>query len=197
MDFEELQEDYEYEQTAAAERAHEENQELLEQLERRKRARKIAVPTDDARVKARLRELGEPITLFGERAADRRERLIYLLSKRREQDGDDAMLVDEESSEEEEEVRLGISWPSTSYTLTLLEARRVLDTWFSRATRSKTANCRVFFAKVSLLQYLHYLSPHLQLQSTDKSRVSTTRSQNAAQQNHRHSQEPFRKSKSK
>jgi U4/U6 small nuclear ribonucleoprotein PRP4 len=102
MDFEDLQEDYEYEQTAAAERARQENQELLEQLERRKRARKIAVPTDDGRVRARLRELGEPITLFGERAADRRERLIYLLSKRREQDGDDGMLVDEESSEEEE-----------------------------------------------------------------------------------------------
>jgi U4/U6 small nuclear ribonucleoprotein PRP4 len=102
MDFEDLQEDYEYEQTAAAERARQENQELLEQLERRKRARNIAVPTDDGRVRARLRELGEPITLFGERAADRRERLIYLLSRRREQDGDDAMLVDEESSEEEE-----------------------------------------------------------------------------------------------
>jgi U4/U6 small nuclear ribonucleoprotein PRP4 len=106
MDFEDLQEDYEYEQTAAAERARQENQELLEQLERRKRARKIAVPTDDGRVKARLRELGEPITLFGERAADRRERLIHLLSKRREEDGDDAMLVDEDSSEEEEEVRV-------------------------------------------------------------------------------------------
>ncbi len=108
MDFEDLQEDYEYEQTAAAERARQENQELLEQLERRKRARKIAVPTDDARVRARLRELGEPITLFGERAADRRERLIYLLSKRREQDGDDEMLVDDEEDEssEEEEVRM-------------------------------------------------------------------------------------------
>jgi U4/U6 small nuclear ribonucleoprotein PRP4 len=104
MDFEDLQDDYEYEQTAAAERAREENQELLEQLERRKRARKIAVPTDDARVKARLREVGEPITLFGERAADRRERLIYLLSKRREldgDDGDDGLLVDDSSEEEE------------------------------------------------------------------------------------------------
>jgi pre-mRNA processing factor 4 (PRP4) like len=27
----------------------------------------MAVPTDDNRVKARLREIGEPITLFGER----------------------------------------------------------------------------------------------------------------------------------
>lgn len=148
MDFEDLQEDYEYEQTAAAERARQENQELLEQLERRKRARNIAVPTDDGRVRARLRELGEPITLFGERAADRRERLIYLLSKRREQDGDDAMLVDEES-EEEEEVR--VTYPITYRRLTLLAARRVLDTWVPRATRSKTTDRRVFLAKVSPL----------------------------------------------
>lgn len=132
MDFEDLQEDYEYEQTAAAERARQENQELLEQLERRKRARNIAVPTDDGRVRARLRELGEPITLFGERAADRRERLIYLLSKRREQDGDDAMLVDEESEEEEE---VPVTYPChTPCRLTLLAARRVLDTWLPRAT---------------------------------------------------------------
>ena len=134
MDFEDLQEDYEYEQTAAAERARQENQELLEQLERRKRARKIAVPTDDGRVRARLRELGEPVTLFGERAADRRERLIYLLSKRREQDGDDAMLVDEESSEEEEVRRFPGFWLSTSPRLTLTPARGVLDTWDARAS---------------------------------------------------------------
>ena len=154
MDFDDLQEDYEYEQTAAAERARQENQELLEQLERRKRARKIAVPTDDARVKARLRELGEPITLFGERAADRRERLIYLLSKRREQDGDDAMLVDEDSSEEEE-VRI-LSRPLARLLPTHptpLKARRVLDTWDPQSTGGKTPNCRVFLAKVSLLQY--------------------------------------------
>lgn len=44
-----------------------ENQELLEELERKKRARKLAnVPTDDKKVRIRLRELGEPITLFGE-----------------------------------------------------------------------------------------------------------------------------------
>src|SRR5258707_9136827 len=42
-----------------------------------------------------------------------------------------------------------------------------------------------------------FSNPHLQPQSTDKSRVSTSRSQTAAQQNHRHSQEHFRKSQSK
>lgn len=44
-----------------------ENQALLDELERKKKARSMAVPTDDGRVRARLREIGEPITLFGER----------------------------------------------------------------------------------------------------------------------------------
>ena len=48
-------------------RARMENQALLDELERRKKARSMAVPTDDGRVRARLREIGEPITLFGER----------------------------------------------------------------------------------------------------------------------------------
>ena len=48
-------------------RARMENQALLDELERKKKARSMAVPTDDGRVRARLREIGEPITLFGER----------------------------------------------------------------------------------------------------------------------------------
>ena len=55
-------------------------QELLEEFERRKRARQIHVSTDDAEVKAQLRALGEPICLFGEGPADRRERLRNLLA---------------------------------------------------------------------------------------------------------------------
>lgn len=54
-----------------SERARIENQLLLDELDRKKLARKLAVPTDDNRVKARLRELGEPITLFGERVSGR------------------------------------------------------------------------------------------------------------------------------
>ena len=40
---------------------------VMQELERKKKARSLAVPTDDNKVKARLREIGEPITLFGER----------------------------------------------------------------------------------------------------------------------------------
>lgn len=52
---------------------------ILGQFERKRRAAQIAVPTDDGRVRARLREIGEPITLFGEGPGDRRDRLRELL----------------------------------------------------------------------------------------------------------------------
>ncbi|XP_074779655.1 U4/U6 small nuclear ribonucleoprotein Prp4 isoform X1 [Athene noctua] len=54
--------------------------EVLAEFERRKRARQINVSTDDSEVKACLRALGEPITLFGEGPAERRERLRNILS---------------------------------------------------------------------------------------------------------------------
>lgn len=112
----------------ASDRARIENQLLLDEFDRKKKARNMAVPTDDKKVKARLREMGEPITLFGERVsgttfslsnafstvindtalnqpADRRDRLIYVLSVINAARGDDAMAVDEESeSESEDEV---------------------------------------------------------------------------------------------
>lgn len=55
-------------------------QALLEEFERRKKARQINVSTDDSEVKKNLRQLGEPICLFGEGPADRRARLRELLA---------------------------------------------------------------------------------------------------------------------
>lgn len=55
-------------------------QALLEEFERRKKARQINVSTDDNEVKKHLRQLGEPICLFGEGPADRRTRLRELLA---------------------------------------------------------------------------------------------------------------------
>lgn len=54
--------------------------EVLAEFERRKRARQINVSTDDSEVKACLRALGEPITLFGEGPAERRERCPFRIS---------------------------------------------------------------------------------------------------------------------
>uniref|UniRef100_A0A673LR55 U4/U6 small nuclear ribonucleoprotein Prp4 n=1 Tax=Sinocyclocheilus rhinocerous TaxID=307959 RepID=A0A673LR55_9TELE len=62
------------------ERVSERQAEVLAEFERRKRARQITVSTDDVEVKACLRALGEPITLFGEGPAERRERLRNILS---------------------------------------------------------------------------------------------------------------------
>ena len=54
----------------ASERAILENQVILDELELKKNARNLAVPTDDNKVKVRLRGIGEPISLFGERVSN-------------------------------------------------------------------------------------------------------------------------------
>ena len=53
---------------------------LLEEFERKKKARQIHVSTDDAEVKKSLRMLNEPIIIFGEGPAERRIRLKELLT---------------------------------------------------------------------------------------------------------------------
>ncbi|KAG5682251.1 hypothetical protein PVAND_011615 [Polypedilum vanderplanki] len=53
---------------------------LLEEFERKKKARQINVSTDDAEIKKNLRALNEPIVLFGEGPADRRIRLRELIA---------------------------------------------------------------------------------------------------------------------
>jgi len=49
--------------------------EMNEALNRKKLARSIPIPANDEDVKKKLREMGQPICLFGENAVDRRERL--------------------------------------------------------------------------------------------------------------------------
>ena len=92
--------------------AHPETARLLSELDRRTSARRIALPTKEVDVKARLREIGEPITLFGERPEDRRDRLRFIISEskaRKEDmemdDGSDAESEDSgiEDQEKEEE----------------------------------------------------------------------------------------------
>ncbi|CAL1715039.1 unnamed protein product [Somion occarium] len=119
LTFDTLLEDGNYQ---GSERARQENKLLLDELERKKKARSLAVPTDDNKVKARLREIGEPITLFGERAADRRDRLIYVLSQITAARGEEGMQVEEETTSEESEEEVEEFY--TPGTLELLETRR-------------------------------------------------------------------------
>lgn len=55
--------------------------EALRAFEAQQRARSIIVPTAVDDVKAKLRELGHPVTVFGEGHADRRERLREVIAK--------------------------------------------------------------------------------------------------------------------
>ncbi|EPE08249.1 u4 u6 small nuclear ribonucleoprotein prp4 [Ophiostoma piceae UAMH 11346] len=74
-----LEHDYEIPMTAsgiAPERA----SEMLANLARKKIAATVTVPKEDSKVREKLREIGEPITLFGEQPADRKARLRDLLA---------------------------------------------------------------------------------------------------------------------
>lgn len=55
--------------------------ESLRKFETKKRARSIIVPTSIEDIKTKLRELREPVTLFGEGPADCRERLREVIAK--------------------------------------------------------------------------------------------------------------------
>ena len=87
--------------------AHPETSKILSDLDRKKLARKIALPTNDNEVRTRLRELDQPITLFGEGPADRRDRLRDLIAKARMEkmggfDGRDGMMVEGGSDQEDD-----------------------------------------------------------------------------------------------
>lgn len=56
-------------------------QALLNEFERKKKARQVQVSTDDDEVKRNLRKLDQAICLFGEGPAERRTRLRDLLSR--------------------------------------------------------------------------------------------------------------------
>ncbi|KAF7727332.1 hypothetical protein EC973_007641 [Apophysomyces ossiformis] len=103
-------------------RAKEANRKVLEELERRKREQQLAVPTDDKRVRLRLREIGEPQCLFGEGPGDRRDRLRYLLSKREGRQVESESESEESDEEKEEEF-------FTPGSLSLLEARKWITTY--------------------------------------------------------------------
>ncbi|KAH8556309.1 WD40-repeat-containing domain protein [Umbelopsis sp. PMI_123] len=106
VNLEDLSEETHYELSGSSQVAQEEQRAVVEEFERRARARQLAVPTDDGRVRARLRELGEPQCLFAEGPGDRRDRLRYILSQREgagEAEDEEMESVKSEDEEAEEE----------------------------------------------------------------------------------------------
>ncbi|KAN0023308.1 hypothetical protein ACTFIU_011478 [Dictyostelium citrinum] len=83
-------------------RSQEQHQKVLDEYERKKRAKQVIVPTIDNLVKLKLRELLEPIILFGEKPEHRRSRLRELLIERNIIDGT-PLLISKKKQEEQEE----------------------------------------------------------------------------------------------
>lgn len=71
----------EYEISEESRKVRERQQKAMLEFMMKRRAAALAVPTNDMSVRARLRRLGEPITLFGEREMERRDRLRTLMAK--------------------------------------------------------------------------------------------------------------------
>ena len=119
---------------------------ILSQFSRRRRAAGIAVPTDDGRVRAKLREMEEPVTLFGEGPGDRRDRLRELLTEHADaeagEDGEgdipmqDGGVGDGAQGEQEEEFYSeGIQ--------ELLEARKAIARYSLPKAKARIANQKI------------------------------------------------------
>ena len=93
-----------------SEQTRERQEELMRELESRRRQRAVAVTTDDGEVRAQLRQHAEPVTLFGEGPGDRRDRLRRLLARLDAADGgalpvpEDAGVVPESQAVAQKEV---------------------------------------------------------------------------------------------
>ncbi|KAF4124020.1 U4/U6 small nuclear ribonucleoprotein PRP4 [Geosmithia morbida] len=101
---EDLPEDHDYEMPLAGS---EKASAIMNQFNRKRLAAGMAVPTDDGRVRARLREMGEPVTLFGEGPAERRDRLRELLTIQAEmaglENGGDVEMADANEGRQDDE----------------------------------------------------------------------------------------------
>lgn len=71
----------EYEISEESRLARERQEKAKQDFLMKRRAMALAVPTNDMAVRARLRRLGEPITFFGEREMERRDRLRMLMAE--------------------------------------------------------------------------------------------------------------------
>lgn len=130
-------------------RAHPQQAKLLQEMERKKRARQIPVPTDNNKVIAMLREYGEPITLFGEDPGSRRDRLREIMSNKMER-GEWVKVMEEEEEEEEDEGEF-----YTPGDEALLEARKDIARYSLEKARKRLARQKIE-ATVPLPQIIRY-----------------------------------------
>merc|ERR1719445_2808534 len=63
-------------------RARQQHEDAVRAFEQRASQRQMAVPTGDPAVKAKLREFGEPVSIFGEGPYERRDRLRTIMAGR-------------------------------------------------------------------------------------------------------------------
>ncbi|KAI2785862.1 hypothetical protein POX_h09624 [Penicillium oxalicum] len=108
------------------------------QFERKRRAAAMVVPTDDTRVRLRLRELGEPITLFGEGAVDRRDRLRELLTDLSDRQGEGDVEMEEAEEEEAEQQEEFYTEGSDA----LLEARKEMARFSLPRAKARVARLK-------------------------------------------------------
>lgn len=150
---EDIRQDTDYDISAGSGLAPERSSAILSQFNRKRLAATIAVPTDDGRVRGRLRDMGEPITLFGEGPADRRDRLRELLTIQAEmnglENGDTEMEEAPEPEEEQEEEFYSRGGPE------LLQAR-VDIAKFSLPRAKKRAKFQVAESKIPLRTHVKF-----------------------------------------
>lgn len=120
-----------------------EKQAALDELERKRRARMMAITTDDGEIRRYLRQFGEPVTFFGEGPADRRSRLKELLSYY----GTDA--IDKKKEEEKEAAKQEKDSAETTWYHEGPESLRSARTWLAHFSLPR-AQQRLLKAKAEL-----------------------------------------------
>mmetsp|Transcript_32728 Transcript_32728/g.97399 ORF Transcript_32728/g.97399 Transcript_32728/m.97399 type:complete len:510 (-) Transcript_32728:214-1743(-) len=114
-------------------RARQQHEDAVRAFEQKASQRQLAVPTGDAQVKAKLREFGEPVCIFGEGPYERRDRLRTIMAGRtaptvdakRQEAGGDEDLFYTEGLEELLEARVKIAeWSIPRANQRLIKERR-------------------------------------------------------------------------
>lgn len=131
-------------------------QALLDEFDRRARARQVAVSTDDGQVKEQLRARHQPICLFGEGPGERRQRLRDLLSRI----GGSGVELSEVKSASEKSGSTGLSE----------------TTWYHEGPDS-LKEARLYIADYSIPRAKHRLCEERQLRATSESARNAERQQ--------------------